>query len=160
MVVPIITYAAEVWGIYSFKEVDKIQFKFFKIILGVRQQSMNAAVLGELGIFPLSLICIERSLKYWLKIKCNNNTAMQDVLKDHCATFMGNNKTWENLIKQKLDNLGFSNLWSNQNLNVNMFPSIQRRVRDTYLQEWYAVINNSPKLKYYVMFKDNFEFEP
>ena len=121
---------------------------------------MNLAVLGDSGRFPLSLVCLERSLKYWLKIKHINDIAMQDVLTDHCATFMGNNKSWGNLIKQKLDSLGFSNLWENQNLNLNMFPSIQRRVRDIYIQEWHTAINNSPKLKSYVMFKENFEFEP
>lgn len=39
MVVPILLYAADVWGIYDFKEIDKIHVKFCKHILGVRTQT-------------------------------------------------------------------------------------------------------------------------
>jgi hypothetical protein len=46
---PIILYSSEVWGIYEFPEVDKIHIKFCKLVLGVKQQTPNLAVLGELG---------------------------------------------------------------------------------------------------------------
>ena len=38
MVAPIILYGSEVWGVYNNKEVDKIQIKFLKHILGIRKQ--------------------------------------------------------------------------------------------------------------------------
>ncbi|XP_060579660.1 uncharacterized protein LOC132736534 [Ruditapes philippinarum] len=71
LVVPILLYGSEVWGVYNYKEIDKLHFRFCKRILGVRTQTSNAAVLGELGRFPLSVLCKERALKQWLKImKC------------------------------------------------------------------------------------------
>ena len=60
LVVPIITYGCEVWGIYDLFEVDKLHYKFCKFILCVRPQTFNAAVLGDLGRIPLSLICKQR----------------------------------------------------------------------------------------------------
>lgn len=69
MVVPILLYGSEVWGVYNFKEVDKLHIRFLKYILGVKQQTPNAAVYGELGRFPLSILCKERSVKFWLKVK-------------------------------------------------------------------------------------------
>ena len=65
MVTPIILYGSEVWGIYDFKEIDRLQLRFLKNILGVRQQTPNVAVFGEVGCIPLSVIAKIRSLKYW-----------------------------------------------------------------------------------------------
>ena len=44
--------------------IDKVHVKFLKILLGVRQQTPNYAVYGELGRFPLSVICKERAIKF------------------------------------------------------------------------------------------------
>jgi hypothetical protein len=66
---PILLYSAEVWGIFCPKKVDKIHIEFYKTILGVKSQTPNYAVLGELRKFTLSVICQEKSLKYYTKFK-------------------------------------------------------------------------------------------
>ena len=76
LVVPILTYGSEIWGIYEFKEVEKINMKFCKYILGVKKQTPNCAIYGELGRYPLSIICLERSLKYWIEILNNPHSPM------------------------------------------------------------------------------------
>ena len=62
MVYPILLYCAEVWGIYEFKELDKLEISFCKNLLGVRQQTPNIAVYGESGRFPLSVNSKGRTL--------------------------------------------------------------------------------------------------
>ena len=52
MVTPILLYWAEVWVIYEYTEVDKLQIKFYKQLLGVSKQTPNAAVYGELEPYP------------------------------------------------------------------------------------------------------------
>ena len=61
-------YGSEVWGVYNLNSIDKLHLRFCKHILGVKRQTPNNAVLGELGRFPLSVLCRERSLKFWCKI--------------------------------------------------------------------------------------------
>ena len=39
MITPILLYSAEVWGIYGYKDIDKLQIKFYKHILGVNKQT-------------------------------------------------------------------------------------------------------------------------
>ena len=56
LVSPIFLYAAEVWGIYEYEHMDKIHIKFYKNILGVRTQTPNYSVYGDLGRYPLSVI--------------------------------------------------------------------------------------------------------
>ena len=76
LVTPILLYGAEVWGIYNISNIDKIHIKYCKAILGVRQQTPNYTVFGELGRYPLYVICKERALNFWIKIlKCNKSTS-------------------------------------------------------------------------------------
>ena len=68
MIVPIILYGSEVWGIYNFKAVEKLHLRFCRKILGVSQQTPNYAVYGELGRFPLYILAKERSIGFYLKL--------------------------------------------------------------------------------------------
>ena len=75
LLVTIILYGSEILGIYSYscKEVDILYVKFCKYLLGVQYQTPNAAVFGDLGRYPLSIICKERVFKYCITImKCTN----------------------------------------------------------------------------------------
>ena len=76
LVSPILLYAAKVWGIYEYEHIDKIHIKFCKNILGVRTQTPNYAVYGDLGRYPLCVIAKERSIKYWLNFLSNNTSLM------------------------------------------------------------------------------------
>jgi len=79
-------YGSDIWGIYNYKEVDKLHIICCKMVLGVRKQTMNYDVLGELGRLPLSSIAKFRSIKYWLQIqdKNNPNTQLQQFYNQHC----------------------------------------------------------------------------
>jgi len=48
LVSPMLLYGSEIWGIYNYKEVDKLHIRFCKMVLCARKQTMNYAVLGEL----------------------------------------------------------------------------------------------------------------
>jgi len=74
LIKPIITYGCEVWGMYDLSKVDELQYKFCNYILSVRLQTSNADVLGDLGRLPLSLICKQRTLKFWNKIMLSRDS--------------------------------------------------------------------------------------
>ena len=163
LVVPIILYGSEIWGIYNIKEVDKLNFKFCKTILGVRSQTSNAAVLGELGRFPLSIICKQRALSYWIKIKQNPNSLMHTVYNEQCNIYNENNNNntnmWCAFVKQQLDQLGHGIFYNNLNDNCNYSYEINQRIKDQFIQNWHDTINSQPKLEYYKMFKTEFAYE-
>ena len=122
MISPILTYGSEVWGIYNYNEIDKLHHKFCKIILGVKTQTSNSAVLGELGRYPLSVICKERAIKYWLRINSNDrDSIMSRIYRDQhqilsnipsnintTATNSNKSKLWAYKIKYTLDRLGLT----------------------------------------------------
>ena len=67
------------------------------MVLGVRKQTMNYDVLGELGRLPLSSIAKFRSIKYWLQIQDekNPNTQLQQFYNQQCEDNIHiNNKNW------------------------------------------------------------------
>ena len=62
-------------------------------------------------------------------------------------------------MKQKLDDYGFSYLMNSDNTSSLCFKTIQRRIRDTFIQEWLSSINNCLRLEYNCKFNNCFEFE-
>ena len=163
LVTPIILYGAEVWGIYDIKSIDRIHIKFCKTILGVRQQTPNSAVYGELGRYPLSVICKERAFKFWIRILKQKNTHSPVF---HVYQYMFNQiisnpqtKSWVSLIKLELDNLGLSNLWNRQVESIPNFSIIKQRIRDQYLQKWSASLSSMSKLESYNRYKKTFNME-
>jgi hypothetical protein len=71
--VSILTYGCEVWGVYNYKDVDKLHLTFCKYIKMVKKQTPNYAVSFELGRCSLSITCKERPVKFWLKMMKNND---------------------------------------------------------------------------------------
>ena len=157
MIVPILLYGSEVWGVYNFKEVDKLHIRFCKNLLGVRQQTPNMAVYGELGRLPLSVIAKSRSIKFWLKIKNNANSPISSLYMDQCANI--NSNCWASNMNSIIDHLGFSQLLNNYDINCNYMPLLKTRLYDQFKQEWSTCVNSMSKLDYYVRFKTSFCYE-
>ena len=151
MVVPMLLYGTEIWGVYNIKDVDKLQVRFFKNLLGVKQQTPNFAVLGEFGRFPLSILCKERAIRFWLKIMKNRNSPICNIYSDLCNT--GSSGCWANRINTLIDHLDFNNIRHNLNYEINYFPSLKNKLRDIFVQEWKGTIQSMSKLQQYCLFK-------
>ena len=127
----------------------------------MRTQSPNYAVYGDLGRYPLSVIAKERSIKFWLKILANNNSLTFDLFQTQIDDLdalaqpsrFKHKRSWAQGIKSLLDNLGFSQMWHNQLIEIPCFEVIRNRIRDHFTQHWYANICNLSKLEYYCQFK-------
>ena len=68
LIKPIVLFSSEIWG-YEIKPdctTEKFLLRFCKHILGVSRTSVNNAVLGELGAFPLSVESNTAMITYYL----------------------------------------------------------------------------------------------
>ena len=70
-----------------------------------------------------------------------------------------NGKNWAYQIKQILDQCGLSYLWDNDLINDSYYKTIKTRIMDNFYQTWHSEINQSSRLKSYVIFKTNFSRE-
>ena len=133
MVVPIILYGSEIWGVYNCKDVDKLHIRFCKSILGVKQQTPNYAVFGELGRVPLSVKAVERSIKFWLKIMYNPGSALYHAYIDQCENVSA--PCWATQIHSIIDSLGFSNIRLQFDVNVKYMSIFKNRIYDQFFTE-------------------------
>ena len=157
MVVPILLYGAEIWGVYKFRNVDKLHMKFLKSLLGVKRQTPNYAVLGEFGRLPLSVICKQRPLKFWCKIMIRNNILLYETYSELCNRMYQN--SWSRRNNDIIDCLGFTDIRIAYNNQINYYPLFRERLRDQFIQNWAEGINSMPKLSMYCNFKTEICFE-
>ena len=65
---PILVYGAEVWRYEYCKQIENVQTKFCKRIIGLSSSSSTVTALGECGTLSLCCIYYVKCIKYWLKI--------------------------------------------------------------------------------------------
>jgi len=66
IVLPVLYYGAEVWGMVKSEEIEKIQFQFCKFILQVPTRAPTAAVMEGLRWFPVLLHTQLKATKYFV----------------------------------------------------------------------------------------------
>ena len=132
------------YGVYTvLKQVDKLHLKFCKSILGVRIQTPNFAVYGELGRYPLYTIAKGRAIKYWMTVKSNNESLISRIYNEQSLIANRSNSFWVNKVKQTLKYTDLIYLSDKNDLNNTDFKLVQSRLRDHFKQEWSSFINNS-----------------
>ena len=136
-------YGSEVWGFHKSQAIERVHLRFLKQILGVRQQTCNMIVYGELGRVPLYLLRKVRIVKYWYKILADPFTLLYKVYKQQVCDVNNNRnlKSWSANVKLLLNELWFSYLWNNQEMNQLQLSMVIQRIHDQFYQEVYASIN-------------------
>ena len=115
---------------------------------------------GELGRFPLSVLCKERSLKYWIKVSKSPDLLVHQIFVKHSNVFVNSNENvYYKTLKTLLNNLGFGNILNDFNLETNYLPSLLQRTRDQYLQTWHDTLSNQPKMECLCLYKNDFVHE-
>ena len=159
----ILNFGCPIWGFSKSKELERVQLKFSKQILGVRSNSSNAAIYGELGRFPLYIQRYILILKYWLKLLHTDNVILKRIYQnslERCK--LGSKNNWANKVKTLLDTFGFSDYWLYQNnIDETRFISIfKTRILDCFKQTWSSNIKNNRVLKsLYQCIKPNWGLE-
>jgi len=114
LIEPILSYGCEVWGLNNSVQIERIHIRYCKQVLGVRLQTQNNFVYGELGRVPLinkRIICV---LKYWFKILQSDDVKYIKIVYDmllHDHDIYPEKKYWVKSLKDVLDSLGFSDVW-------------------------------------------------
>ncbi|XP_052787930.1 uncharacterized protein LOC128222834 [Mya arenaria] len=155
LIYPVLSYGSEIWGLSNSLQIERIHLRFCKELLGVRLQTQNNFVYGELG--RTSLLC-KRSInviRYWLKIVTMETVKYVKLMYDKLCMHLEENphfKSWAYNVRQLLQALGFNDVWLSQgvgdiNLFLNMF---KRRATDNYIQIWQSELRESSRARNYV----------
>lgn len=154
----VLSYASEVWGYNKADDVERVHTRFCRSILGVKRSTNLSALYMELGRKPLIVFRQLRMLSYWTKIIRSQDPLLRSMYcmlrddADQGNTY--NNLNWASHIKSLLDQLGFSNVWLNQDhLACIPVPQIRQRLFDQSNQAIITSVNESHKLTLYRRYK-------
>ena len=155
-------YRCEIWGFHRADDIEKTHIKFLKQLLGVRRQTCNIAVYGELGRVPLIVLRKIRILKYWKKIISSQESLLYKVYvlqANELNSGFINENSWVFQLKSILDELGYSYLWLDQSISNLQLNTVTQSLYDQFFQGWYSDINLSNKLETIKSLNKVFEFE-
>jgi hypothetical protein len=179
LVAPVLSYGCEIWAPLYFKkldnvnnfmntfekcEIEKVNNKLCKYILGVGKYSTNLAVKGELGRYPLIISMLSLSVKYWMRT-CSLETSefVKMSYLDSICNYKNGNNDWAVKIYRILNLCDLSHLWEDQGLiNGKVYSELcKSSLQQLYSSHWLEQINkpNSNKLRTYAKFKHSFTLE-
>ena len=167
-VLPILTYGCEIWGFEMNDIITRLQLRFYKMMLKVRQSTPSLMVFGETGKFPVSVTIKSRMLSFWYSIATNHQTEKLSTLIYKCLLKMYESKTYANkyikYIHNLLNEMGLSYVWLHQaSLGANPLwfkEKVKRCLKDSFLQLWYMHVENDEMFLNYRMFKTSFCVDP
>ena len=178
---PVLLYGSEIWGTFhpnklkneqSFYKlcneftIEKLNIKACKFILGVNKRSTNAAVMGELGRFPLLFSVFVNIIKYWLRLVDSEDTLLQNALKVSQDVHEKEQVSWISCVYSIIE---FLNLTPQHLLkkNIDVKKTIIKTLITKFKNCWEnklfdddrKEINQKNKLRTYRLFKNKFSFE-
>ena len=188
MIRPITLYNAENWAYLSSHQIetckrtrsnllpyltnsapDSVLQKFMKFVLGVNRSCTNVATLGELGELPMLIHGFKQLLNFWHRL---NNMHEETLARQALDTVveMGPSKCdWIYSIQYLLSALNLYPHYENPNLVDNEKFSLlcTTNLKELFTKLWLdningldATPNKTIKMRFYNLFKTNFEREP
>ena len=153
----VLCYASEVWGYCKADDIERVHTRFCRSILGVKPSTNISALYLELDRKPLIAFRQLKMLNYWAKVIRTDGPLLHSTYSmlrqdaDQGNTY--NNLNWAFHVKTTLDQLGFSNVWLDQdNLAGTPMPQTRQSLLDQYNQTIISSLNESQKLTLYRRF--------
>ena len=157
-IVPILTYACEIWGYKNLNIIEKVHTDFLRTILNVKKSTPLYMLYGELGRCPLSIHIKSRIIGYWARLILGKKEKLSYKLYEIFLYHLKDGayvNSWLMNVKNILDNVGLSYVWNSQQC-VNskwIVASVKTTLYDQFLQKWNSDINMSSKGTNYKSFK-------
>lgn len=164
MVVPILLYGSEVWGIENLQIMEQFQLRFCKLILNLKASTPNCMIYGETGLLPLELQIKTRILNFWAKLINSKDEKICNVLYRTVHYLHVNNvvaSPWVSFVSNIFNELGLTYYFESQQvINLTHFKNVVKcRLKDHFLQNWQATVADSHKCLVYRIYKKNLSFE-
>ena len=156
---PMLTYAAEVWGLRNVDQIEKVQTFAMKRFLSLPLHASNKLLYGETGRYPLFIRTAVKCIKYWIRLirlplsrLCRQTYDM--LLIQHNEGRIN----WVSKVQQILSENGFGIVWQCQGVGYEdrFVAEIKDRIISCYKQNWHSDIEGNEKYKWFYTFKDSF----
>ena len=165
MVVPILLYSSEVTGFENPEILERICLQFYKIILIVKKTTPNVMLYGELGRYPINILCKSRMVGFWQPIINGKHDKIaykfyKSLLEMHQRDLF--HSKWLLGVKDILISSGNDIFWNSQE-TVPVPQSIAQKVKSKLIEHfkrtWSDSVFTSAKCLNYRIFKTELDYE-
>ena len=147
LVEPVMNYGSSIWGISKQPKLEAVKNKAARFFLGVRRNTANLAVLGDMGWTQNHVLQKTAVIRYWNRLCNTDNDRM--LYKVHSWS-MRYGRSWEGRVRKMLLDMDVNpNTIINVNTAKNIFIADDR-------DKWRAGVHNQDihnKLRTYRLFK-------
>ena len=154
-------------------DVERVQIKFIKSILGVHRKACNSAVRGEVGVLPLLVQSVKPTIKYLCRLKTLPMNSLAYKSYQQCQELESRNKpSWLGSVKGIFTATNNQEEWTKIMRDHHYCPwkvwsSISSEIDNLYIERWSNEISPQPtlgrastsKLRTYAKFKQHFSLE-
>ena len=160
-VLPILTYASEVWGYENIDMIEKIHNDFLRKITLARKSTPLYMLYGETGRFPLEIIVKSRMIGYWNRLIHSKGTKLSLLIYQCLFNSANAPSKWVSSIRNILNEIGRPDIWLNQeNIQSKSLSTLIKRILiEQFIQDWCSKQSQSLKAFTYFSFKHNFGLE-
>ena len=157
-VVPVIDYAASIWGYKNFTKPNTIQNKAMRIYLGVHRFAPVAGLEGDMGWLSPQYRRWLEMLRFWNRLISLEDTRLTKKLFNHMHSLSREADTdWCGNIRSILSFINLREYFDNrQQVNIESCRSL---LLAKQRESWIATVSQKPKLRFYSLFKSTFTSE-
>ena len=154
-VVPILDYCAGVWGFKKFEKIDSVQNKAIRLFLGVHGYAPNLAIQGDMGWVCSHTRRKTEMIRYWNRLlKMEDGRIPKKILRWEMEKRGAN---WAAEVRNLLDGIGKEgDFYNMQLIDLNDFKN---KICFEDKENWKKYIGNVPKLRSYILFKNEMQLE-
>jgi len=149
-VVPAMLYGSEVWGYIKSKDIENIQKRAIRYFMGVHKSTPIPAMMGETGWTPIYIKQSINMIRFW------NRVIKMDISRVTKRIFMWDfklqNPSWNNNVWNILNSISCEHIYKQQ--HVCDILVIQRKLMDTFTEEWQLNVDKMAKLRTFKLFKN------
>ena len=163
-VLPILTYACEIFSFENLDMLEKVHTSFLRKITKSKQSTPLYMLYAELGRYPLEHVIKTQTIGFWLRILLGKQSKISYLMYRVLHSQAGDSSRfkWISNVKQILCNAGRNDVWLNQN---NFIPNnnkfyVKQNLQDQFIQSWRTNLTMSSKGKNYNVYKDSIQLEP
>ena len=156
-------YACEIW--FQEKPVDnleRIQLKYLKDVLRVRQSSSDLAIFGETGHFPLFLRQQDLLIKYWLRIiRMPNDNVIKATYNELISLSKQGHDNLAQKVRSYISRYGYADdhLHKMSEELTSFEFTFCEKWYSHYIKSWSNDLSKFPKLDTYRKIKSDFRME-
>ena len=162
---PILNYSSDIWFTNNSQNIETVQLKFLKFLLGVKQSTCNLAIYGETGRFPISLYQKTKVIDFWIRLETlPGNNLLKQVYTMVKIMYNNGFKTWLAKVKDILDEVNLSVYLEKENLELQDYVLIRTITKESlygnFMNTWLKEVSLFPKMRTLLTFKTEFRLEP